>query len=168
MKTLYLDCFAGIAGDMFIGALLNLVPTHKILIEGLNKLTGLDSSEYELIIENSTKNGISGINFDVKLNHHHEHHEHDHEHEHEHHHHHGRNLADIEKIIMSSTLNERIKRESLRAFSLLANAEANVHGTTPDKIHFHEVGAVDSIIDIVGSFILIDSLNWPRVICSNI
>ncbi len=168
MKTLYLDCFAGIAGDMFIGALLNLVPTHKILIEGLNKLTGLDSSEYELIIENSTKNGISGINFDVKLTHHHEHHEHDHEHEHEHHHHHGRNLADIEKIIMSSTLNERIKRESLRAFSLLANAEANVHGTTPDKIHFHEVGAVDSIIDIVGSFILIDSLNWPRVICSNI
>ena len=99
----------------------------------------------------------------MKLNHEHEHH-----HEHDHEHHHGRNLADIEKIIISSTLNERIKRESLRAFSLLANAEANVHGTTPDKIHFHEVGAVDSIIDIVGSFILIDSLNWPRVICSNI
>lgn len=166
MKTLYLDCFAGIAGDMFIGALLNIVPSHKILIDGLNKLTGLNPSEYELIIENATKNGIAGINFDVKLNHEH-HHEHDHEHSHEHHHH-GRNLADIEKIIMSSTLNERIKRESLRAFSLLANAEANVHGTTPDKIHFHEVGAVDSIIDIIGSFILIDSLNWPRVICSNI
>ena len=112
MKTLYLDCFAGIAGDMFIGALLNIVPSHKILIDGLNKLTGLNPSEYELIIENAAKNGIAGINFDVKLNHEHEHH-----HEHDHEHHHGRNLADIEKIIISSTLNERIKRESLRAFS---------------------------------------------------
>ena len=164
MKTLYLDCFAGIAGDMFIGALLNLVPTHKILIDGIKKLSGLDSSEYELIIENAVKNGIAGINFDVKLNHHH----HEHEHEHEHEHHHGRHLADIEAMIMTSNLPERVKRESLRAFSLLANAEANVHGTTPDKIHFHEVGAVDSIIDIVGAFILVDSLGWPRVICSNI
>ncbi|MBQ7578137.1 MAG: nickel pincer cofactor biosynthesis protein LarC [Synergistaceae bacterium] len=160
MKTLYLDCFAGIAGDMFIGALLNLVPTHKILIDGIKNLSGLDPDEYELIIENATKNGIAGINFDVKLNHHH--------HEHEHEHHHGRHLADIEAMITASSLPERVKRESLRAFSLLANAEANVHGTTPDKIHFHEVGAVDSIIDIVGSFILVDSLGWPRVICSNI
>ena len=88
MKTLYLDCFAGIAGDMFIGALLNLVPDRNILIEGIKKITALDPSEYELIIEDSTKNGIAGINFDVKLNHsHHDHHDH-HDHEHEHHHDH--------------------------------------------------------------------------------
>ena len=155
MKTLYLDCFAGIAGDMFIGALLNLVPSHKILTEGISKLTALEPSEYEFVIEQANKNGIAGINFDVKLHH-----------EHEHHHH--RHLADIESMIYSSGLNERIKRESIRAFSLLAQAEAHVHGTTTDKIHFHEVGAVDSIIDIVGAFILMDALNWPRVLCSNI
>lgn len=154
MKTLYLDCFAGIAGDMFIGALLNLVPSHKILIDGIAKITGLDKSEYQLVIENANKNGIAGINFDVKLNH-----------EHEHHH---RHLADIEAMIYSSGLNERIKREAIRAFSLLAQAEAHVHGTTIDQIHFHEVGAVDSIIDIVGAFILMDALNWPRVLCSSI
>ncbi|MBQ6774100.1 MAG: nickel pincer cofactor biosynthesis protein LarC [Synergistaceae bacterium] len=171
MKTLYLDCFAGIAGDMFIGALLNLVPSHKVLTEGISKITALEPSEYELVIEKANKNGIAGINFDVKLNHehehHHEHHEHE-EHEHEHGHHHHRHLADIESMIYSSSLNERIKRESIRAFSLLAQAEAHVHGTTADKIHFHEVGAVDSIIDIVGAFILMDALNWPRVLCSSI
>lgn len=158
MKTLYLDCFAGIAGDMFIGAMLNLVPDAKILTESIKTLHGLDPDEYEIIIEHTTKNGISGINFDVTLNHHEEHH-------HEHHH---RHLDDIEAMITGSTLPERVKRESLRAFSLLADAEAHVHGTTPDKIHFHEVGAVDSIIDIVGAFILMDALNWPRVLCSSI
>ena len=166
MRTLYLDCFAGIAGDMFIGALLNLVPDKNILIDGIKKLTELDQSEYELVIENTTKNGIAGINFDVHT-HHHEHHDHEHEHEHEHHHH-GRNLADIEKIIMTSELSNRVKVQSMRAFSILAEAEAHVHGTTPDKIHFHEVGAVDSIIDIVGAFILIEALGWPRVLCSSI
>ena len=164
MKTLYLDCFAGIAGDMFIGALLNLVPDKNILVEGIKKIKALDPAEYELIIENSTKNGIAGINFDVKLNH--EHHHHDHEHEHEHHEHHHRHLADIEEMIFSSELSERVKREVLRAFSILAEAEAHVHGTTPDKIHFHEVGAVDSIIDITGAFILMEALGWPRVLCS--
>ena len=99
MKTLYLDCFAGIAGDMFIGALLNLVPSHKILTDGIAEITALDKSEYELVIENADKNGIAGINFDVKLKH-----EHEHEHEHGHHHHH-RHLADIEAMIYSSGLN---------------------------------------------------------------
>ena len=161
MKTLYLDCFAGIAGDMFIGAMLNLVPNPEVLREGIKKLKALEPEEYELIIEHTTKNGIAGINFDVHTHHHHEH-------EHKHHHHHHRHLADIEAMIVPSELPERVKREALRAFSLLAEAEAHVHGTTPDKIHFHEVGAVDSIIDIVGAFILIDALGWPRVLCSSI
>ena len=171
MKTLYLDCFAGIAGDMFIGAMLNLVPSADVLTEGIRKITALDPSEYELVIEHTTKNGIAGINFDVHLTHehHHEHPHHDHdEHGHgqEHHHHHHRHLADIEAMITSSTLPERVKVASLRAFAELAEAEAHVHGTTPDKIHFHEVGAVDSIIDIVGAFILVDALGWPRVLSS--
>ena len=164
MKTLYINCFAGIAGDMFIGALLNLVPDKSILIDGIRKITALDPEEYELVIENATRNGIAGVNFDVHLHHHH--HEHEHE-EHEHHeHHHHRHLADIEAMITASELPERVKVASLRAFSVLAEAEAHVHGTTPDKIHFHEVGAVDSIIDIVGSFILVDALGWPRVLCA--
>ena len=161
MKTLYLDCFAGIAGDMFIGALLNLVPDKKILADGIKKITALNPDEYELIIEDANKNGLAGINFDVKLNHH----EHHHDHEHGHHH---RHLADIEEMISSSGLSLRVKREVLRAFSILAEAEAHVHGTTPDKIHFHEVGAVDSIIDIAGAFILMEALGWPRVLCSPI
>ena len=147
---------------MFIGALLNLVPDKNILPREIAKINALDSDEYELIIENATKNGIAGINFDVRLPHHHEHNQH------EHHHHEHRHLADIEAMIMTSDLSERVKRETLRAFSILAEAEAHVHGTTPDKIHFHEVGAVDSIIDITGAFILIEALNWPRVLCSSI
>ena len=162
MRTLYLDCFAGIAGDMFIGALLNIVPDKNVLSEGISKVKALNQNEYKLIIENATKNGIAGINFDVHLsNHHHEHNEHEHHHEHRH-------LADIEAMIMTSDLSERVKRETLRAFSILAEAEAHVHATTPDKIHFHEVGAVDSIIDITGAFILMEALNWPRVLCSSI
>ena len=158
MKTLYLDCFAGIAGDMFIGALLNLVPDPEILKREIRKIHALDPDEYGLTIEHITRNGIAGMNFDVRMKHHH----HDHE-EHEHHH---RHLHDIEAMITGSDLSQRVKRETLRAFSMLADAEAHVHGTTPDKIHFHEVGAVDSIIDIAGAFVLMEALEWPRVICS--
>ena len=162
MKTLYLDCYAGIAGDMFIGALLNLVPNPEILKEEIGKIHALDPDEYKIIIEHTTRNGLTGINFDVTARHHHEH-----EDEHEQHHHH-RHLADIEAMITGSDLSQRVKREVIRAFSILANAEAHVHGTTPDKIHFHEVGAVDSIIDIAGAFILMEALNWPRVLCSTV
>ena len=171
MKTLYLDCFAGIAGDMFIGALLNLVPNPEIIRDEIAKIHALDG-EYEIIIDHTTRNGIAGINFDVKVFHGDEHTyghehatEHAHAHEHDEHHHH-RHLQDIEAIISGSGLSLRVKRETLRAFSLLAEAEAHVHGTTPDEIHFHEVGAVDSIIDIAGAFVLMEALNWPRVISS--
>lgn len=158
MKTLYLDCFAGIAGDMFIGALLNLVPDPEILKREIRKIHALDPDEYGLTIEHITRNGIAGMNFDVRMKHHH--------HEHEEHEHHHRHLHDIEAMITGSDLSQRVKRETLRAFSMLADAEAHVHGTTPDKIHFHEVGAVDSIIDIAGAFVLMEALEWPRVICS--
>jgi uncharacterized protein (TIGR00299 family) protein len=77
-------------------------------------------------------------------------------------------LKEIEDIVTASTLSSRIQREAMRAFALLAEAEAKVHGTTPDKIHFHEVGAIDSILDIVGTFVLIDQLEWPRVLCSTV
>ena len=174
MRTLYLDCFAGVAGDMIVGALLNLVPSPSVLRDGLKKVTALAPEEYELVIEEGVKNGIAGINFDVILpgtphdggegdgGHREQEPPHGgHEHAHRH-------LADVEELIAGSGLSDRVKREALRAFSLLAQAEARVHGVRPDQVHFHEVGAVDSIIDIVGTFILMDFLGWPRVISSPI
>ncbi|GHS86998.1 UPF0272 protein [Synergistales bacterium] len=152
MKTLYFDCFAGISGDMLVGALFALSPDLNAFKAELAKMTAFNSDDYSVSFEESAKNGITGTHFKV--------------HTHEHHPHRG--LHDIEGIIMSSSLSERIKRETMRAFALLADAEARVHGTTPDKIHFHEVGAVDSILDIVGTYILIDKLGWPRVLCSPI
>ena len=176
MRTLYLDCFAGAAGDMIVGALLNLVPSPSVLRDGLKKVTALAPEEYELVIEEGVKNGIAGINFDVILpgtphdggegdgGHREQEPAHDgHGHGHVH-----RHLADVEALIAGSGLSDRVKREALRAFSLLAQAEARVHGVRPDQVHFHEVGAVDSIIDIVGTFILMDFLGWPRVISSPI
>ena len=150
MKTLYLDCFAGIAGDMLIGALLGLLPDLERFRAEMRRLTLLPEDSYELVIERGMKNGIAGTNFDVRT---HEHHPH-------------RGLHEIEQIIGESALSDRVRRESLRAFALLAEAEAQVHGTTPDKIHFHEVGAIDSIVDIVGAFVLMELLDWPRVLCS--
>ncbi|MDR1623237.1 MAG: nickel pincer cofactor biosynthesis protein LarC [Synergistaceae bacterium] len=150
MKTLYLDCFAGIAGDMLVGALFELVPNLDRFRSELSKMTELSAGDYEITVEKGGKGGISGTRFRV--------------HTHEHHPHRG--LKEIEDIITASALSPRIQRESMRAFALLAEAEAKVHGTTPDKIHFHEVGAIDSILDIVGTFVLIDQLEWPRVLCS--
>lgn len=150
MRTLYLDCFAGIAGDMLVGALLGLLPDPERFRSEMRKLTALSANDYELVIERGLKNGIAGTNFDVRT----------------HENHPDRGLREIEAIVGGSGLSERIRREALRAFALLAEAEAQVHGTTPDKIHFHEVGAIDSIVDIVGTFVLMDLLGWPRVLCS--
>ncbi|MDR2175696.1 MAG: nickel pincer cofactor biosynthesis protein LarC [Synergistaceae bacterium] len=152
MKALYLDCFAGISGDMLVGALFELVPDADRFKAALAGMTKLSPDDYEVHFEKGVKNGIAGTHFRV--------------HTHEHHPHRG--LRDIEEIVTASALSPRIQREVLRAFALLAEAEAKVHGTTPDKIHFHEVGAIDSILDIVGTYVLFDRLGWPRVFCSPI
>ena len=152
MKTLYLDCFAGISGDMLVGALFELVPNQDRFKAELAKMTELSPADYDVSFEKGSKNGITGTCFRV--------------HTHESHSHRG--LKEIEDIITGSGFSMRIQREVLRAFALLAEAEAKVHGTTPDKIHFHEVGAVDSILDVVGAYVLLDQLDWPRVLCSPI
>jgi uncharacterized protein (TIGR00299 family) protein len=152
MKTLYLDCFAGIAGDMLVGALFEFVPNLDWLRAELAKMTGLSTSDYEIQVKKDVRGGITGNRFCVST---HEHHPH-------------RGLREIEDIVVNSGLSTRIQRESMRAFALLAEAEAKVHGVTPEESHFHEVGAIDSILDIVGAFILIDRLGWPRVLCSPI
>lgn len=146
MKAIYLDCFSGISGNMLLGAFVDAgIPKEKLQAE-LDKLS-LD--DYHLSIEKVVKTGISATYLDVHLDHHH--HSHDNpEHEHHHHHHGHRHLPDILKIIDNSTLDSEVKETSKKVFLRLAQAEAKVHGTTIDHVHFHEVGAVDTIIDIIG------------------
>jgi uncharacterized protein (TIGR00299 family) protein len=174
MKTLYLDIFSGISGDMLLGALLDLGVSLEELEAGLNKL---NLPGWHIHAAHGQKSHISGIKFDVHLeeDHHHEHghhHDHDHGHDHSHshgdgHHHqheHGRSFADIRKLIESSKLSAWVKQKSLGVFRRIAEAEGKIHGQPPDEVHFHEVGAVDSIIDIVGACIALELLGKPRVV----
>ena len=161
MKTLYFDCSSGISGNMTLGALLEIVGDEKYLLEELKKLN-VDGSK-------QVKNGITGTYVDVILENecHHHHHEHDHDHDHEHHHHHEhRNLYDVNTIIDNSSLDENTKALTKRIFLRVAKAESKVHNKPLDEVHFHEVGAIDSIVDIVGTAILINKINPEKIIAS--
>jgi uncharacterized protein (TIGR00299 family) protein len=159
MKAMYLDCFSGISGNMFLGALLDAGVPEQHLREELKKLP---VSGYEIQIERVKKCGISATYLDVKL------HEHKHDHHHDHHEHHHRHLADILTIIHESALAPGVKANSINIFNHLAKAEAKVHGTSVEQIHFHEVGAVDAIIDIVGAAIGLDWLNINKIYTSRL
>ncbi|MGF7396465.1 nickel pincer cofactor biosynthesis protein LarC [Thermoanaerobacterium thermosaccharolyticum] len=150
MKLLYFDCFSGISGDMTISSLLN----HGIDVEKFKEeLKGLSLEGYELVFGTAKKNGIAANTFKVIYD--------------DHHHHH-RNMKDIEDIINKSLLNEDVKCLSLKIFRNLADAESKIHGLPPDEVHFHEVGAVDSIIDIVSTAILINMISPDRIIFSSL
>lgn len=175
MRALYYDCFAGLSGDMNLGAMIDLGVDVEYLKAELSKL-GLDH-EFELTIRRDEKHGIFGTKVDVvDLNHHHDHkHEHDHEHEHhhEHHHHHHdhsmlRDFSDIRAIIEQSSLSDKVKVDSIRIFGIIAEAEAKIHNKPVDEVHFHEVGAIDSIIDIVGTAICMEALKVERVMASTV
>jgi uncharacterized protein (TIGR00299 family) protein len=203
MKILYLDLISGIAGDMFIAALLDLGVDAGRLERELKKLK-LDG--YHLHVSHQQKSSIAGVKFDVHLAydhaHDHEHghdHEHAHDHEHghevhesacglqihshahhhepghEHPHHHGthvhsheeqRNFSEIKQLISRSKLSTWVKQKSLAVFQRIADAEGKIHGLPPGEVHFHEVGAVDSIVDIVGAAIALELLGKPRVFAS--
>ncbi|MCQ2011082.1 nickel pincer cofactor biosynthesis protein LarC [Sporolactobacillus sp. STSJ-5] len=158
MRTLYLDAFSGISGDMFIGALLDLgVDFDRFQSE----LAQLHVSDYQLHNERLAKNSIYGTSFDVVLNH-----EKDHgfiEHHDHHHHHDVRHLSDICSLINASGLSEKIKKQSIAVFTEIAKAEAAVHQMPLADVHFHEVGAMDSIVDIVGCFVALDLLGVDDV-----
>lgn len=167
MKTLYIDCFAGIAGDMFMGAMLDLgVPFDEFR----GKMNGLRLPEFELEARRLRRGGFVGTDARVIVRapagHDDDAHHHEHDHGGPHAHHGHRGLRDIEAIIASSDLSERVKERSLRAFRLLAEAEGAVHGISPDEVHFHEVGAVDSIVDITGAFVLLEMAGIDRVCAS--
>lgn len=149
-KILYFDIMSGISGDMTLATLLNLGIPKEIFLEELNKLNL--NSEFKIEINDKFENGIKGTNVNVIVNEGHVH----------------RNLIDIYEIIDNSTLNDKIKQNAKDIFMEVAKAEAKVHGTSIDKIHFHEVGAMDSIIDIVGSCILLDLLCVDKIYATKV
>ncbi len=169
MKTLYFDCSSGISGNMTLGALLEIVGDENYLLDEIKKLN-IDG--YKIEISKQVKNGITGTYVDVILDddHHHEHHhdhDHDHTHEHEHHHHEHRNLNDVYSVIDNSSIDEKSKDLTKRIFLRVAKAESKVHNKPLEEVHFHEVGAIDSIIDIVGTAVLINKIN-PDIIISSV
>ncbi|OIJ08209.1 TIGR00299 family protein [Anaerobacillus arseniciselenatis] len=164
MKTLYFDCFSGISGDMTIGALLDLGADPNYLEDELRKLNF--DSEYKLTWEKVVKKGVSATKFDVLVEENNHDHHHGHHHHHEHHHH--RHYSDIVKMIESADFNENVKKVALQIFEVIGRAEAKIHNMPFEKVHFHEVGGVDSIIDIVGTSILLDHLNISKVVSSSV
>ena len=157
MKTLYFDCSSGISGNMTLGALTEIIGDENFLIEELKKL---NVHGYRIEISKKVKNGITGTYVDVILEHNH------HNHDGEHHHHEHRNLEDVNKIIDNSSLDEKVKDLAKRIFLRVAKAESKVHNKPLNEVHFHEVGAIDSIVDIVGTAILINKINPDKIISS--
>lgn len=189
MKHLHFECVGGASGDMILGALVELgVPVADLAAA----LETLGAGAFELEAARGESMHITGLRLSVKLpgqaeasapaephvpHHHHDHdhdHDHDHHHDHghapshehddEHHHHHEhRALAEIEALVLSSALPEKVKANTVHVFRALGEAEAKIHGVPLEKIHFHEVGALDSILDITGSCWALDRLGIDSV-----
>jgi uncharacterized protein (TIGR00299 family) protein len=179
MKTLYLDIFSGISGDMFLGAMLDLGLDEQQLRQQLNLLP---VGDYKLHVHRDVRSSVEGVKFDVILEnpgHSHSHsHDHHHGHSHTHSHSHGgledhghddehsRNYAQICELIQVSPYSDWVKERSISMFHRIAVAEGKVHGQAPEKVHFHEVGAVDSIVDIIGASIALEAMGRPRVLAA--
>jgi uncharacterized protein (TIGR00299 family) protein len=149
MRTLYFDCFSGASGDMILGALVGVGVDARLLTEALS-LLGV--SGYEINFETVDRSGISATRAHVHTAHEHAH----------------RHLGDILKIIYESRLSDGVKDRAARIFSRLAEAEARIHNVAVEQIHFHEVGALDAIIDVVGACIGFELLGVERFACSEL
>ena len=213
MKTLYIECNMGVAGDILMSALLELLGADEQQAF-LKRMNGLRIPGVEFSAEKAVKCGITGTHVRVLIDgeeeghehahHHHDHghhHEHDHHHDHEHHHdydhdhhddhehghghshdhdhdhdhnhghdhdhaHHG--LADIRSIIEGMDVPEKVKKDALAVYDLIARAESTVHGETMEHIHFHEVGSLDAVADVVGNCMLLDMIGADRIAVSPI
>ena len=171
-KTLYLECYSGISGDMTVAALLDLGADREVLKESLKSLP---VGGFRTEITRVKKSGLDACDFSVILeqdNHDHDmeylhgseksytgHHEHSHEVNHEH-----RGMKEITEIIQKSEMTARAKKMAMRVFGILAQAESKAHGVPVEEVHFHEVGAVDSIVDIAAIAICMDNLDISNVI----
>ena len=197
MRTLYLECNMGAAGDMLTAALLELTADRQAFIDRMNAL-GLPG--VEVSAEPAVKCGITGTHMKVTVDgeeevpsdheHHHEHghshehehdhehsHEHEHDHDHDHHHehehghehhhgHHHASPADIDSLIDSLAVSDRVKADAKAVYALIADAESRVHGRPVTEIHFHEVGTMDAVADVVGVCLLMEEIAPDEVIAS--
>jgi len=178
MKTLYFECGMGAAGDMLTAALLELVPDQQGFIDRVNSL-GLPG--VHVAAEPSVKCGITGTHMKVTVDgkeeestdahsHHHEHDhdhhdEHDHDHGHEHPHHHA-SAADMEALINRLAVSEQVKADAKAVYTLIADAESQVHGRPVREIHFHEVGTMDAVTDVISVCLLMEQIAPDQVIAS--
>lgn len=197
-NKLYLECYSGISGDMTVAALLDLGADQQVLMEGLESLNlpgyqlkigrvkknGIDACDFDVILDEPEHHHDHDHehhhDHDHDHEHHHDHehehphdheHEHHHDHEHEHHHHHDhvhRNIGDIFAIIDQSKISDRAKQTAKDIFRIIAAAESKAHGIAEDQVHFHEVGAVDSIVDIVSAAICLDNLDITEAVVSDL
>lgn len=177
-KTLYLECYSGISGDMTVAALLDLGADREVLKESLKSLpvggfrteitrvkkSGLDACDFSVILEQDNHDhDMEYLHGSEKsyTGHHEHHHGHTHSHEHPHEH---RGMKEITEIIQKSEMTVRAKKMAMRVFDILAQAESKAHGVPVEEVHFHEVGAVDSIVDIAAIAICMDNLDISNVI----
>lgn len=181
-KTLYLECYSGISGDMTVAALLDLGADPVVLNRALDSLpvngfrteisrvqkSGLDACDFSVILEHDNHDHDMEYLHGHTEHHSHEHHSHEHNshehHSHEHHSHEHRGLTEIREIIMHSQMTDRAKEKAMDVFQVLAEAESKAHGVPVEQVHFHEVGAVDSIVDIAAVAICMDNLDISEVI----
>jgi pyridinium-3,5-bisthiocarboxylic acid mononucleotide nickel chelatase len=178
MRIAYLDCFSGISGDMFLGALIDAGVSPMLLEE---TVAALDIGA-RLEISKVARGGISATKVDVyangekdlprevfweQLGHDHPHeHSHGHEYSHEHRHDHGRTLTEIRRIIEKAAISSTAKATAIKIFETLGQAEAEIHNVSIDQVHFHEVGAVDAMVDIVCAAVGAESLVVEEWVCS--
>lgn len=175
----HLDCSSGIAGDMFLGACLDLGMPLDVLHETVARLRLPDVSVES---RKASRGGFVGTRFRVLVDgkplegpdpeehhHHHDHHHHHHDHDHHHHHHgHSRDLAQIRELIQASDLATPVQERAVRLFQRLGEAEAKAHGMPVDRVHFHEVGAIDSIVDLVGAAAAVEHLSPGKITCGQV
>ena len=188
MKTLYLECTMGAAGDMLMAALFELIPDKQAFIDQMN---GLGLPGVHVAAEPSVKCGITGTHMRVMVDgeeeesedvhehhphdhehphdhdHHHEHEHHHHDHDHEHHHHHA-SAADIDAVIEGLSVSDQVKKDAKAVYALIAEAESKVHGRPVSEIHFHEVGTMDAVADVVGVCLLMEEIAPEQVFASPI
>ena len=165
MNQLYLECYSGISGDMFVASLLDLGASKEVLEEVLSSLS---LTGFKTEITRVNKSGLDVCDFNVILDH--DNHDHDmnylygeHTHHEHHHHHEHRHLHDILHIIDHAQMTDHAKELAKKIFTILGEAEAKAHGTTIEEVHFHEVGAVDSIVDIISAAVCFDDLGIDEV-----
>ena len=171
MRTLYIDCGMGAAGDMLTAALLELLPDREGF---LKKLNGLNIPGVTVVAEPSTKCGITGTHIRVEVHgeeesehmHDHHHHHHDHGHDHHHHHHHHGSMSEIRSIVSRLRIPTMVKLDIMSVYEEIAKAESHAHGVPVDQIHFHEVGSMDAIADITAVCMLMHELDADQVIAS--